>query len=59
MSTLHKGFCLATLEKLTKDWPGGSYLVIKITRRVPGGRPLTEIGYMYNSRKVLGFIATD
>ena len=19
----HKGFCLATLEKLMKDWPGG------------------------------------
>ena len=25
--TRHKGFCLATLEKLMKDWPGGSYLV--------------------------------
>ena len=29
-----------------------------ITPRVPGGRPLLAIGYKYNSRKVLGFIAT-
>ena len=25
---------------------------------VPGGRPLTEIGYKYKYRKFLGFIAT-
>ena len=29
------------------------------TPRVPGGKPLMEIGYKYNSRKVLYFIATD
>ena len=29
--TIHKGFCLATLEKLMKYWPVGSYLVMKIT----------------------------
>ena len=23
VKTNHKGFCLATLEKLMKDWPGG------------------------------------
>ena len=28
VKTIHKGFCLATLEKLMKDWPGGSYLVL-------------------------------
>ena len=28
---IRKGFCLATLEKLTGDWPGGSYIVMKIT----------------------------
>ena len=38
--TSHKGFCLATLEKLTKDWPVGSYLVLKSTPRFPGERPL-------------------
>ena len=42
-----------------KDWLGGSYIVLEITPRVPGGRPLMYIGYMYNSRKVLGFIATE
>ena len=55
----HKGFCLATFENLMKDWPGGSYLVMKITPRVPGSIPLLAIGYKYNSRKVLGFIATE
>ena len=57
VKTTHKGIFLATLEKLTKDWPGGSYLVIKSTLRVPGGRPLMAIVYNYNSRKFLGLIA--
>ena len=39
-----KGFCLATLENLTKYWPGGSYIVMKSTPRVPGVRPLMTIG---------------
>ena len=30
----HKGFCLATLEKLIKYWPGGSYLVLKSNVRL-------------------------
>ena len=59
VKTSHKGFCLATLEKLMKDWTGGSYLVMKSTKIVPGGRPLMAIGYKYNSRKFLGFIATE
>ena len=42
--TSHKGFCLATLKKLTKDWPGGSYLVVKSTPRLPGELPLLAIG---------------
>ena len=36
VKTSHKGFCLSTLEKLMKDWPGGSYLVLKSTPRFPG-----------------------
>ena len=32
---------------------------MKITQIFPGGRPLLAIGYKYNSRKVLGFIATE
>ena len=53
VNTGHKGFFLATLEKLTKDWTGGSYLIMKITTRVPGDRPLLAIGYKCNYRKVL------
>ena len=56
--TIHRVFCLAKLERLMKDWPGVSYLVMKIDTRVPGEIPPLEIGYKYNSRKVLGFIAT-
>ena len=55
----HKGFCLATLEKLMKDCPGGSYLVLKSTPRFPCETSLLTIGYKYNFRKVLGFIATE
>ena len=43
VNTSHKGFCLATLEKFMKYWPGGSYLVMKINTRVPGGIPLVAI----------------
>ena len=59
MKTIHKGFCLAKLEKLIKDWPGGSYLILKSTPRFPGESSLLSIGYKYNSRKVLVFIATE
>ena len=52
-------FFLATLEKLIKYWPGGSYLVMKSTPRFTVGRPLIEIEYKQNSRKVRGFIATE
>ena len=54
-----QGSFLNTLEKLMKDWLGGSYLVMKSTPRVPVGRPLMDIGYNYNSRKVLGCISTE
>ena len=43
VNTSYKDFCLATLEKLMKDWPGGSYLVMKSTPIVPCGRPLLAI----------------
>ena len=42
-----------------KDWPGGSYLVLKVTPRFPGERPLLNIWYKYNSSKVLVFIDTE
>ena len=42
-----------------KYWPGGSYLVLKSTPRFPGEIPLLAIGYKYNYRNFLGFIATE
>ena len=42
--TSHKGFCLYTLEKLTKDFPVGSYIFMEGTARVPGEIPLLSIG---------------
>ena len=59
VKTSHKVFCLGTLEKLMKDWQRGSYLVMNNTPRFPGEIPILDIGYKYNSRKVLGFIATE
>ena len=54
-----KGFCKEKIEKLTKYWPGGSYLLLSSKHMVPGGRPFIAIGYKYNVRKVLYFIVTD
>ena len=59
VKTNTKGFCKEIIEKLTKNWPGGSYLVLRSKPMVPGGRPLIAIGYKYNARKVLSFIVTD
>ena len=59
MKTIHKGFCLATLEKLMENWTGGSYIFMTSNPRVPVGRPIMAIGYKYNYRNVLGFIATE
>ena len=55
----YKVFCLSTLEKLMKKFPGGSYIVMKIPPRVPCGGPLLAICYKYNSRNLLGFISTE
>ena len=55
----HKGFYLDKLENLMKDWPVGSYPVMKSTPRVPGGIPLMTIEYKYIYRKVQGSIATE
>ena len=41
---IHKVFCLATFEKLVKDWPGGSYLVMKSNPIFPGEITLLAIG---------------
>ena len=45
VKTIHKSFCLDTLEMLMKYWPVWSYLVLNSTPIVPVDRPLMEIGY--------------
>ena len=59
LKTNTKGFCEETIEKLTKDWPGGSYLVLRSKPMVIWGRLIIAIGYKYNALKVLSFIVTD
>ena len=59
VKTNTKIFFKETIEKLTKDCPGGSYLVLRSKPMVPGGRSLIAVGYKYNARKVLYFIGTD
>ena len=42
-----------------KYFSGGSYLIMKSTQYCIGGIPLMAIGYKFDSRKVLGFVATE
>ena len=51
-------FCKATIEGLSKDWPGGYYIVLRSKTMVTVERRLLDIGYKYNSRKFLSFVAT-
>ena len=44
VKTNTKGLCKETIEKLTKYWPGGSYLMLRSTHMVPGDLPLISIG---------------
>ena len=43
VKTIHKDFCPYTLENVMKYSPGGSYLTMKSTPIVPGGRTLIAI----------------
>ena len=54
-----KGFYKDTIENLTKDWPGGSYLVLSSKPMLPGDRPLISIVYKYTVWKVLSFIVKE
>ena len=54
-----KGLFKETIEKLTKDWPVCSYLVLRRKPMVPRDRPLIAISCKYNARKVLSFIVKD
>ena len=54
-----KGLFKDTIENLTKDWQGSSYLVLNRNYVVPRDRQLIAIGYKYNTRKVLSFISAE
>ena len=45
VKTKTKVLCKDTIDELTKDWPGGSYLVLRRKSMVPRDRPLIYIGY--------------
>jgi hypothetical protein len=56
IKTNHKNFPRAALEARMAGWSGGTWLVLEGT--TSSGTPLLAIGYKYNSRKVLTFVAT-
>ena len=43
-----KIFCKDTIDNLTNNCPGGSYLVLRSKHMVPGGRLIISIDYKYN-----------
>ena len=44
---------------MEQPWPGGCPLVIYISTRVTGDRPIMEIGYKYIYQKVQRYISMD
>ena len=59
VQTNTKGFFKETIENLTKDWPGGPYLVLRSKPMVPGDRPIIDTRYKYNVRKGLYFVVIE
>jgi hypothetical protein len=53
----HSRFPKAELEEKMKDYPSGSYLVLECTTPTKQVQ-LLAIGYKYNARKILLFVAT-
>ena len=48
-----------TIENHINNWPGGSYLLLRIKPMVPGYRLLISISCKYNVQKILSFIVID
>ena len=59
VTTNKKVFSKETIENITKDWPGFSYLLLRSNPLVPRSKPLIVIGYNYNVHKVLSFVVTE
>lgn len=55
VKTSHALFCKKYLETKMASWPAGSHLVLETKFQ---DLPLLAIGYKYNKRKVLSFVAT-
>ena len=54
-----KVLCNDNLYKLSKDWPEGYYLVLKINSVLPNYKPIIAIGYNYNAHSFLSSITTE
>ena len=59
VKTNKKGLCKNTIDNMTKDCSGSYCLVLKIKLTVTSDRPLIFVGYKYNIRNFLSFVATD
>ena len=57
LKTSHRFFPKDDLESVMKAWPSGSYLVMECTTPKKGNK-LLAIGYRYNAKKTLCFVAT-
>ena len=58
VKTNTKGLWKDNVENMTKNWPGGSYLVLKRNIMVTGDRLIIYIGYKKNTGKVLYLVVT-
>ena len=56
IETNHAKFPKSYLESEMKDWPPGTHMVLETTSR---GKVYYVIGYKYNMKKVICFIATE
>ena len=59
VKTNTEGFYKETIENITNNWPGDSYLVFRRKPMVPRFRPIIAIGYKYNTWKVIYFLDTE
>ena len=53
------GLCEYTIDNMTKYWPGCSYLTLERNYTVHKDKLLIDIGYKYNTWKVLSFITAE
>ena len=54
-----KVFCKDTIENITNNCLGVSYLMLRSKPIVPRGMLMIDIGYKYNYHKVIYYIVTE